>query len=668
MAAGPRTNNFGDNITDFYLSPNQQDLLLNALSTNNHSSGYRGNSLPNSGQKQSGPGLETSQLTKTNPQPSVGAAQIYESPQLQNFPSGQLSNMSQDESPLLDYDYEFNADGSFDFDLQNGDRMIGELPSTSSLHEDDKDKDLHDKRKSIDGQGSDEGGGKRVQGDEKAAKKPGRKLLTSEPTSKRKAQNRAAQRAFRERKEKHLKDLETKVEELEKASESTNHENGLLRAQVERLQIELREYRKRLSLTGGGLARFSPNSGPIGGPIRNNSTGNNFQFEFPKFGDLPGAHIFNNGQLAKESNLKSQKTPNVSTFGYKAPGVVNRGSSSSASPGATPSSTNGTRDQRENSASQQSGTPGLQNGNAGTNPNGLPDIFNLNGGNRNISFDYLSRNNSLNSLHNNNQSRYQHNNSSSNSTSTDSPSASSVSQHGPGSSVCTSPESTGPSMNGCKPGDNCLDTINEHGDSTGEMSFCEKLNMACGNLNNPVPRAMSRSNDSSTVPFGTAKTPLADINGIDWLAQQNGGQFDPVLFGDYRETQDHLAANNFSNFFDDAFPLPDLGSPFNFEDAISSPNQHPRRDLMKEVEAAQNADDAEEVVPGEDLSKMLPCNKIWDRLQHNEKFQSGELDVDSLCTELRNKAKCSESGVVVNEKVVDDLLERVTRNKATSSV
>lgn len=52
-------------------------------------------------------------------------------------------------------------------------------------------------------------------------------MITKELASqKRKAQNRAAQRAFRERKERHLKDLETKVDELEKASESTNHENG----------------------------------------------------------------------------------------------------------------------------------------------------------------------------------------------------------------------------------------------------------------------------------------------------------------------------------------------------------------------------------------------------------------------------------------------------------
>src|ERR1700712_3169434 len=75
-------------------------------------------------------------------------------------------------------------------------------------------------------------------------------IVTDTPKQKRKAQNRAAQRAFRERKEKHLKDLETKVDDLEKASESANHENSILRAQIEKMSMELREYRKRLSLTG----------------------------------------------------------------------------------------------------------------------------------------------------------------------------------------------------------------------------------------------------------------------------------------------------------------------------------------------------------------------------------------------------------------------------------
>ncbi|ORE10532.1 hypothetical protein BCV72DRAFT_301708 [Rhizopus microsporus var. microsporus] len=76
----------------------------------------------------------------------------------------------------------------------------------------------------------------------------GRKPVTSEdedsddPKSKRKAQNRAAQRAFRERKENHVRLLEEKVKELEKlnAEQSTElqKENKMLKEMITKLQTE----------------------------------------------------------------------------------------------------------------------------------------------------------------------------------------------------------------------------------------------------------------------------------------------------------------------------------------------------------------------------------------------------------------------------------------------
>jgi hypothetical protein len=44
-----------------------------------------------------------------------------------------------------------------------------------------------------------------------------------------------------------LRDLETKVKELQKSSDMADQENGLLRAHIERLQVELCEYRKQVS-------------------------------------------------------------------------------------------------------------------------------------------------------------------------------------------------------------------------------------------------------------------------------------------------------------------------------------------------------------------------------------------------------------------------------------
>ncbi|KAF7796581.1 hypothetical protein EIP86_007762 [Pleurotus ostreatoroseus] len=55
---------------------------------------------------------------------------------------------------------------------------------------------------------------------------------------KRKEQNRAAQRAFRERKEKHVKDLEDKVAQLEAKNQQAESENDNLRDLLSRLQSE----------------------------------------------------------------------------------------------------------------------------------------------------------------------------------------------------------------------------------------------------------------------------------------------------------------------------------------------------------------------------------------------------------------------------------------------
>jgi len=203
-----------------------------------------------------------------------------------------------------------------------------------------------------------------------------------------------------------------------------------------------------------------------------------------------------------------------------------------------------------------------------------------------------------------------------------------------------------------KPADSTLTTIGEEhsGNTTsgeGELTFCDKLNMACGNPNNPIPRTMSESDS------GNLDTPSLDVNGIDWFAQQNGNQFDPQLFGDYREPQENvLSGDNFGDsFFSDAFAMPDFNSPFNAE-----PSPAPaKKDLVAQIDEKQNED--EEVVPGEDTSKLLTCNTIWDRLQACPKVKEGEFDLDVLCKDLQKKAKCSETGAVVNESDFNKIMK-----------
>ncbi|KAJ2808736.1 DNA-binding transcription factor yap1 [Coemansia guatemalensis] len=74
--------------------------------------------------------------------------------------------------------------------------------------------------------------------DDKKQRKPGRKPVTTDPGSKRTAQNRAAQRAFRERKQQYLKGLEDQVSELTERHERTERENQELRRAIEALKNE----------------------------------------------------------------------------------------------------------------------------------------------------------------------------------------------------------------------------------------------------------------------------------------------------------------------------------------------------------------------------------------------------------------------------------------------
>jgi AP-1-like factor len=139
----------------------------------------------------------------------------------------------------------------------------------------------------------------------------------------------------------------------------------------------------------------------------------------------------------------------------------------------------------------------------------------------------------------------------------------------------------------------------------GEESFCAQLGMACGNINNPVPAVRSTSESVSNTP-NQHNSNSEQTHGLDLLAQQNGGQFDPVLFGDWREPQDAILSQDFGTFFDDAFPLPDLGSPsHNFNEVVNP--QAPKKDLIAEIDNKLD----EEMVPGEDKSQMLSCTKIW---------------------------------------------------------
>ena len=154
-----------------YLSPEQQNLFMTALNSNNTSQ----KSFDTQKVTQNRSRTQSSS-NNTTPSHSNGfdpaSSTSFESPLLQDIPgSGQLG-FGIEESPFLDFDPDV------DFDFQGTDQLIGDLPGFDTP-------ESGDKRKSFDGDDDASNGKKRRESDDKdkSAKKPGRKPLTSEPTT-----------------------------------------------------------------------------------------------------------------------------------------------------------------------------------------------------------------------------------------------------------------------------------------------------------------------------------------------------------------------------------------------------------------------------------------------------------------------------------------------------
>lgn len=541
---------------NFMLTPQQQSLLFAALNSNKP---------------------QTATAT-ANPSGLTLSPNSFKSSPLQNSEAPLVQ-----ESPFLDnYEYDF-GDSSFDFSFAADDttRPVTDVDGdgAETVRSESSDNDGNEKRGLPDDERDDESSPKRRESSDKVPKKPGRKPLTSEPSSKRKAQNRAAQRAFRERKEKHLKDLETKVEELEKASEAANHENSKLRAQVDRMTTELHQYKQKLSVMTSSKTPLAREKVPFGQAAIGNLSDVNFQFNFPKFGTLPGP------MQTKQRSTSQPISPHQNATQVPSPAKS-----------------------RTDANSPQSGK--LQDSlfkDDFTKYNGIltPSMSSSIANGSRVSLD--SANYSLGGA-------------------TSSPSASSNSNTGPSSSCGTSPEPFTQSPMGSKPIET-MTTIGEE-QAAGLEGFAQFANL-----------------DFSS-------------NHFDWLARQNNGQFDPQLFGDYREPQDSVLANpTFDDFFNDAIDA-DFFTPYNVapSPAISKKN------IIDEIDAKKDACD-DEIAP---KKQNMNCNQIWEKLQSCPKAQTGEFDLDGLCSELTKKAKCSGSGPVVGEHDFDSILKKYMGKEVSS--
>ncbi len=409
------------------------------------------------------------------------------------------------------------------------------------------------------------------------------------------------------------------MSELERASESANNENGLLRAHVARLQTELREYRKRLSLAGNGL-RTSPqvDNGIFSSPVKLHqvAAATSFQFDFPRFGSLPGSQKFTNGSLAKNDrdNSKPSARPPAP---YQIPGLLARDDSSPAgidSPGSPSNGSStqlstipvGTADESVPSllpnGPQSQQTWGTRGAASVSSPFGVePSAAGPVSERSFVAAGKLEEHSPRSSTTGSGvQPRIFRFNSGSTPSNTASPSESSVSQYGQTSSCATSPESTHNSPAVGKNGDSPQGTISEIYDNVG----------------NPAPVGISSFPTLPAIGPSTLTAPgsTSAVNGgIDWMASQNGGGFDPLLFGNYRDSQEAIVGDgDFSGgFFNDAFPF-DFGSPLGLSDTQLPPSAVvPSRLSVAQSSERPHQEDDDAVATGEGRAQLLSCHEIW---------------------------------------------------------
>ncbi|RSH87422.1 hypothetical protein EHS25_003332 [Saitozyma podzolica] len=147
-------------------------------------------------------------------------------------------------------------------------------------------------------------GGRKSVGDEGQGK-PGKE---QNKAARRKEQNRAAQKAFRERREAKVKDLEEKVAELEAKSFGVSVENENLRGLLKRLQEE------NVALKTSAFTFSMPVSGSTSTPATDNGTGTATPVNPPQYSKPPSPP-------QSEDSLRSI---------HDVPGLAHRGSSASA--------------------------------------------------------------------------------------------------------------------------------------------------------------------------------------------------------------------------------------------------------------------------------------------------------------------------------------------------
>ncbi|KAG0275110.1 DNA-binding transcription factor yap1 [Linnemannia exigua] len=511
-----------------------------------------------------------------------------------------------------------------------------------------------------------------------APKKAGRKPLTTEPTTKRKAQNRAAQRAFRERKEKYVKSLEDRIKELEdlnpgKGDNKLAEENMNLKVLVQKLETEnyfLKEQsfnfdfpisqpglynvaKAQRDASAQNLAKTLPPSNQTIKAATTQAEASSMvsevKFPTPTTSERQWTPPSSGGDSVPNSPLNHDlPTPDQETMSQI---------STTDSAGIVPRFRHSTPEEMALFSTLLDGTGNTYSnagihGQLGTNNNhsGLADINTL-----------MGLHNANTAIHNN--SNNNNNNNSPLNTSLHSP----MNTHLFGS------------------------TSNNNTFSNQRLqSASPATSMALFSDNSPSPTIDDLVN---TPLFHTDKDgmvhftpPVVPMSGPSLTLEQT-----QALFTDFRDPSD---PRDFFSGYDDAVdntfqgdsihdllndPLLDYTHAFANAGVVSPPvhsleaNSHsssptttksapapvPMPVVLPTTEGCNDGEPKHMLPPLIEGEQTIPCPQAWEQLAKHPNFD--DADIDELCAELKSKAKCSGHGPVIPVSEVDKVMSRLNQ-------
>lgn len=490
---------------------------------------------------------------------------------------------------------------------------------------------------------------------EKPSTKPGRKPIMSEPKNKRTAQNRAAQRAFRERKEKRMKELEDQVKKLEEEKMLITNESELLRLQVKTLL-------KSLNKNGG----TSGNNGDIDDifnslnkkQLDSNKLKNDYNENYNY--DDNDNDIDDDSSPSTNHDYSDDKNSNISS---------NISSNSSVTSNTPGSLTSNDEPFKQNSKNYTFNifTPELMNSNINNNNNDINLELKNKINNASYKDEYNEKSfcqelnkacgskscpipksksiasNSPNDLLNNNNINNLNNdtNSRSNSFLFKSPLS--------GMTPFSNSSEITPTFFNNEVTNDDNNTDNNNNNNKDISSFWNYENKEFIN-----DKSTTNNNDEINLLFNESDKIKDETNK---LIEKNPSAFQlvstPTLFNDQLDF--NLEYDFENDAFDDLLQKTDenLSLPNIIEDEIN---------LNNDIDNNNNNSGEGEIekVPDNTVD-LMKCNQIWERITTHPRFT--ELDIDNLCDELKEKAKCSESGVVVNGCDVGNLLKKAMKDE-----